>query len=118
FTTGGTSKSYTGSVFAIEPGINVQTRTLNIKARAQNPNNELLHGSFAKINLALSTVEDAILIPNEAIIPVLKGKTVFISKNGKAKQVEVVSGTRTSKDIVITSGLNVGDTVLTTGAMS
>lgn len=118
FTTGGTSKSYTGSVFAIEPGINVQTRTLNIKARAQNPNNELLPGSFAKINLALSTVEDAILIPNEAIIPVLKGKTVFISKNGKAKQVEVVSGTRTSKDIVITSGLNVGDTVLTTGAMS
>lgn len=118
FTTAGSTKSYTGKVFAIEPGINVQTRTLNIRARAQNPNNELLPGSFAKISLALSTVEDALLVPNEAIIPVLKGKTVFISKNGKAKQVEVTSGTRTSKDIVITSGLNIGDTVLTTGAMS
>ena len=118
FTTAGSPKSYTGKVFAIEPGINVQTRTLNIRARAQNPNNELLPGSFAKINLALSTIEDAILIPNEAIIPVLKGKTVFISKNGKAKQVDVTTGTRTSKDIVITSGLNIGDTVLTTGAMS
>ncbi|RZL05273.1 MAG: efflux RND transporter periplasmic adaptor subunit, partial [Pedobacter sp.] len=118
FTTGGSPKSYTGKVFAIEPGINVQTRTLNIKALAQNPNNELLPGSFAKVNLALSTIEDAILIPNEAVIPVLKGKTVFISENGKAKQVDVTSGMRTSKDIVITSGLKIGDTVLTTGAMS
>ncbi|WP_285060031.1 efflux RND transporter periplasmic adaptor subunit [Pedobacter ginsengisoli] len=118
FTAGGSARSYKGKVFAIEPGINAQTRTLNIKALAQNPNNELLPGSFAKIKLALSTMDDAILIPNEAVIPVLKGKTVFISENGKAKQVEVTAGTRTSKDIVITSGLNTGDTVLTTGAMS
>jgi membrane fusion protein (multidrug efflux system) len=58
------------------------------------------------------------MVPNQAIIPVLKGKTVFISKNGKAKQVEVQSGTRTDEDIVITSGLSIGDTVLTTGALS
>jgi membrane fusion protein (multidrug efflux system) len=118
FTTGGSPKSRTGKVFAIEPGINTQTRTRNIRALAPNPNNELLPGSFANIKLALSTINDAILIPNEAIIPVLKGKTVFISENGKAKQVEVTAGTRTSKDIVITSGLKTGDTVLTTGAMS
>lgn len=118
FTTGGSTRSYTGKVFAIEPGINAQTRTLNIKALAQNPNNDLLPGSFAKVKLALSTMDDAILIPNEAVIPVLKGKMVFMSKNGKAKQVEVTAGTRTSKDIVIISGLNAGDTVLTTGAMS
>ncbi|MNL66261.1 periplasmic multidrug efflux lipoprotein precursor [compost metagenome] len=58
------------------------------------------------------------MIPNEAIIPVLKGKIVFISKNGKAQQVEVEAGTRTAENIVITSGLKVGDTVLTTGAMA
>ena len=118
FSTDGSSKSYTGRIFAIEPGIDVQTRTMQIKALADNPNNELLPGSFAKIKLALSTMKDAILIPNEAIIPVLKGKTVFISSNGKAKQVNVQSGTRTAEKIVITSGLKVGDTVLTTGAMS
>ncbi|RZM29425.1 MAG: efflux RND transporter periplasmic adaptor subunit [Pedobacter sp.] len=118
FTTDGSSKSYTGRVYALEPGIDVQTRTLQIKALAKNDNNELLPGSFVKIKLALSTLKDAILIPNEAIIPVLKGKTVFISSNGKAKQVPVESGTRTAENIVITSGLKVGDTVLTTGAMS
>jgi membrane fusion protein (multidrug efflux system) len=118
FTTDGYTKSFTGKVFAIEPGINTQTRTLQIKALVPNENNELLPGSFAKIKLALSTAKDAILIPNEAIIPVLKGKTVFISKNGKAQQVPVESGTRTADRIVITSGLKVGDTVLTTGAMA
>jgi len=118
FRTDGSTQIYTGKVFAIEPGINAQTRTLQIKALAQNHNNELLPGSFAKISLALNVVNDAIMVPNQAIIPVLKGKTVFISKNGKAKQVEVQSGTRTDENIVITSGLSIGDTVLTTGALS
>ena len=118
FTTDGFNKSFTGKVFAIEPGINTQTRTLQIKALVPNPKGELLPGSFARIKLSLSTAKDAILIPNEAIIPVLEGKTVFVSKNGKAQQVPVEAGTRTAEKIVITSGLKVGDTVLTTGAMA
>ncbi len=118
FTTDASSKVFTGKVFAIEPGINQQTRTLQIKALAANPNGELLPGSFAKIKLALKTLDNAILIPTEAVIPVLKGKVVYISDQGKAKQVSVEAGTRTAESIVITSGLKVGDTVLTTGAMS
>jgi membrane fusion protein (multidrug efflux system) len=118
FTTDGFNKKFSGRVFAIEPGINTQTRTLQIKALVPNANNELLPGSFAKIKLALSTVKDALIIPNQAIIPVLNGKTVYISKDGKAQQVSVEAGTRTAEHIVITSGLSVGDTVLTTGAMA
>lgn len=118
FNTDGYNKTFIGKVFAIEPGINTQTRTLQIKALVPNPNNELLPGSFVKIKLGLSTIKDALLIPNEAIIPVLNGKTVYISKGGKAEQVSVEAGTRTAEKIVITYGLNVGDTVLTTGAMA
>jgi membrane fusion protein (multidrug efflux system) len=118
FNTDGLNQTYKGKVYAIEPAINAQTRTLSIKALAQNPKNDLLPGSFAKIRLTLNTMDNALLIPNEAIIPVLKGKTVFISENGKAKQVPVESGTRTADRIVITSGLKAGDTVLTTGAMA
>ncbi|RZK78893.1 MAG: efflux RND transporter periplasmic adaptor subunit [Pedobacter sp.] len=118
FVTDGYSKTFIGKVFALEPGVNTQTRTLQIKALVPNGNNELLPGSFAKIKLALNTAKNAILIPNEAIIPVLKGKTVFVSRNGKAQQVPVEAGTRTAESIVITSGLKVGDTVLTTGAMA
>lgn len=118
FTKAGSKDVFTGKVFAIEPGINVETRTLHIKALASNTGGELLPGSFAKIKLALNTLNDAILIPNEAIIPVENGKVVFITENGKAKQVEVEAGPRTDKDIVITSGLNIGDTVLTSGSMT
>ncbi len=118
FVTDASGKVYNGKVFAIEPGINQQTRTLQIKALAPNPNNELLPGSFAKVKLALSRQENAILIPSEAVIPVLKGKMVYVSKNGKAQQVAVEAGTRTAESVVITSGLSIGDTVLTTGAMS
>jgi membrane fusion protein (multidrug efflux system) len=118
FTNAGSKKIYTGKVFAIEPGINAVTRTLHIKALAQNADNELIPGSFAKIKLALSTLSDAILIPNEAVIPVENGKVVYIAKNGVAQQVAVESGARTDKNILITSGLNVGDTVLTSGSMT
>ncbi|MDQ8003597.1 MAG: efflux RND transporter periplasmic adaptor subunit [Pedobacter sp.] len=118
FNIDGRNKTYTGKVFAIEPGINEQTRTLQIKALAPNANNELLPGSFAKVKLALTSIKDAILIPTEAVIPVLKGKVVYISKNGKAQQVPIETGTRTADKILVLSGLNVGDTVLTTGAMA
>jgi len=118
FTTDGSSKENTGKVYAIEPGINATTRTLQIRALAPNANNVLLPGSFAKIKLALNTLQNAILIPNEAVIPVLKGKIVYVQKDGKAQEVKVEAGTRTDENIVITSGLKAGDTVLTTGSMA
>ena len=118
FTVAGSKSVYTANVYAIEPGINVSTRTLQLKAKASNSNGDLLPGSFAKIDLPLTSTNDAILIPTESVIPVLMGKKVFISSNGKAKEVMVETGTRTEKSVLISSGLSVGDTVLTTGIMS
>lgn len=118
FNIAGSKTVYNASIYAIEPGIDLATRTLQIKAKASNPNGELLPGSFAKIDLPLSSTNDAILIPTESVVPVLQGKKVYISSNGKAKEVMVETGTRTEKQILITSGLNVGDTVITTGIMS
>lgn len=118
FTVAGSNKTHTARVFAFEPSIDMSTRTLQLKAKASNPSGELLPGSFAKIDLPLSSTENAILIPSEAIIPVLEGKKVFINSNGKAKEVIIETGTRTDKSVLVTSGLKVGDTVLTTGIMS
>ncbi|MCJ0741427.1 efflux RND transporter periplasmic adaptor subunit [Pedobacter montanisoli] len=118
FTIDASHKTFEGRVFAIEPGINQQTRTLNVKALARNDKNELVPGSFAKVSLDLQTISNAILIPTEAIIPILDGKMVYTVKDGKAQKVNVEAGTRTATSILIQSGLNVGDTVLTTGAMA
>ena len=118
FSVAGSSKKHTARVYAIEPGINATSRTLQIAARASNPGGELLPGSFAKVDLPLATIADAILIPSEAIIPVEKGKKVFVARNGKATEVLIETSTRTEKEVLVTSGLQKGDTVLTTGIMA
>jgi membrane fusion protein (multidrug efflux system) len=118
FTTDGSSKINKGKVYAIEPGINASTRTLQVRALAANDGQTLLPGSFAKIKLVLNTKENAILIPTEAVVPVLNGKIVYLVKNGEVEERKVEAGNRTDVSIVITSGLATGDTVLTTGSMT
>jgi len=118
FTVAGSSKIFSARVYAIEPRIEAATRTLQLRARADNSAGSLIPGSFASISLPLSTITGAILIPTEAIVPVQDGKKVFITDNGVAREVMVETSTRTEKDILITSGLKAGDTVLTTGILT
>ena len=118
FTLSGSNKKYTATVYAIEPQVEAATRTLQLRARAANDDGLLIPGSFANITLPLNTIDDALLVPSEAIIPVQNGKKVFVSSNGKAKEVTVETSSRTEKEVLITSGLKVGDTVLTTGIMT
>jgi membrane fusion protein (multidrug efflux system) len=60
--------------------------------------------------------KDAIIIPTEAIIPVQSGKKVFLAKGGKTQEVMVETLTRTENDVIVTSGIKIGDTVLTSGS--
>jgi membrane fusion protein (multidrug efflux system) len=118
FTVPNMAEKFTAKIYAIEPGIELTTRTLKIRALTENSNGKLLPGTFANIELALRNIKDAIIVPTEAIVPVQDGKKVFIANNGQAKEVKVTTLTRTDKDVVITSGLKVGDTLLTSGMMS
>lgn len=118
FTVAGNQETFQAKIYALEPAVEEATRTLRVRALAQNPEGRLLPGTFANVALPLQKVEDAILIPTQAIIPVQGGKKVFVSQNGQAKEVEVKTGTRTAKDIVVLEGLKAGDTVLTTGILS
>jgi membrane fusion protein (multidrug efflux system) len=57
------------------------------------------------------------MVPTEAIVPVLKGKTVFVSRGGKAEVQNIETGIRTDSTIQVVNGINVGDTVITSGLM-
>lgn len=118
FTVAGSSKSHEAKVYAIEPRIEASTRTLQLRARAENASGTLVPGSFANISLPLTTIENALLIPTESIIPIQAGKKVFIADNGKAKEALVETSTRTESEVLVTSGLRAGDTVLTTGILT
>lgn len=118
FTVSGSTKVYTAKIYAIEPEVEVATRTLQVRAIADNIDGKLFPGTFADVKLPLDIIKDAIVIPSEAIIPVQDGKKVFISNMGKAKEVMVEATTRTDSSILILSGLKAGDTLITGGVMS
>lgn len=118
FTVSGSDKVYNAKIYAIEPEVAVATRTLQIRAIADNADGKLLPGTFADIKLPLNIIKDAIVVPSEAIVPVQDGKKVFISNMGKAKEVMVEATTRTDASILILSGLKAGDTLVTSGVMS
>ena len=118
FTVTGSTQSYSAKVYAIEPEVQIATRTLQVRALAENKDGKLLPGTFANVELPLDIIKDAIVIPTEAIIPIQDGKKVFISNMGKAKEVMVETTTRTDASILVLSGLKVGDTLITSGVMS
>jgi len=118
FTIPGTKDKFQATIYALEPAVEEATRTLRIRALADNPNGKFIPGTFANVELPLEKIKDAYVIPTEAIVPVQGGKKVFVSRNGKADEVMVETATRTDKDIVVLSGLKAGDTVLTTGVLT
>jgi len=113
----GDTLSYDGRVYAIEPRIDQDTRTLKLRALADNSKGRLLPGQFVQLDLILSSVGNAIMIPTEAVIPEQSGKKVFVLQNGIVKEIKIETGIRTNTDLEVTSGLHSGDTVLTTGIL-
>ncbi len=118
FTVSGSKEEYKAKIYAIEPMVDLATRTLKMRAIAENPEGKLYPGNFANVILPLETVDDALMVPTESLIPVQNGKMIFISKAGKAKQIKVETGSRTDSSVRVISGLKAGDTILTSGVMS
>ena len=106
-----------GLVYAIEPQIDANTRTLKIRATTPNPKNTMLPGQFVSIQLVLEHLENAIMVPTESVVPEQDGNKVFVLENKKVKEVKVSAGERTERSLEILSGLKMGDTVLTTGIL-
>jgi membrane fusion protein, multidrug efflux system len=108
---------FVGTVYAIDPKIDPQTRTLQIRATSPNAKHKLIPGAFARVELVLKTKGSAIMIPTESVVPEQKGSKVFLVKGGKATPIKVKLGTRGDKEVEVLSGLFVGDTLITTGIM-
>ncbi len=114
----GTNNLYSAKVYAIDSKIDINTRTVKVRARSDNRERTLKPGAFAKVEVILKTYEDAILVPTEAIVTELEGQKVFISKGGKAKSQKIKTGIRTERVVQILEGLRPKDTVLLTGLLS
>ena len=118
FTTSDSTAEYEAEVYAIEPEVEIATRTLRMRAIAENKEGKLYPGTYANVMLPLESIDDALMVPSESLIPVQNGKRIFISDHGMAKEIDVKIGARTGNEVRVLTGLKAGDTILTYGVMA
>ncbi|WP_276374790.1 efflux RND transporter periplasmic adaptor subunit [Chryseolinea sp. H1M3-3] len=110
-------KEYQTKVIARAASLKENTRTLLVRSETANPNGNLLPGQSARLTLALSTSDSALSVASNALIPSSKGYSVYVSRNNAVVPVPVVIGQRSESAVVITSGLQKGDTVITSNLL-
>ena len=116
FMVDGDSQPSQAVVYAIEPGVEEQTRNLRIRARVNNASIRFRPGAFARVTLTIQN-DQSLVVPTQAVIPQTRTNQVIVVKNGKAVFKDVKTGLRTAGSIQILSGLQIGDTVATTGLL-
>lgn len=112
----GSDVANTAKISAIAPKVNQLTRTVPVRALYANKNGKVLPGNFANVEIGLNTINNAILIPADALLKSAEGEKVFVFSAGKAQQKFVKTGLRTQKEIMITEGLQAGDSLIVSGA--
>lgn len=117
FKVDGKLEPFTAKVYATESSLDSETHTLKVRAMHPNKEGELMPGRYADIRLKQKEIHDAIAIPAEAIVPEMGVNKVFVYRNGKADPVSVTIGIRTETEVQITAGLQIGDTILTSGTL-
>ncbi len=115
FTLESSQNNFTGTVYAIEPNLDLTSRSITIRAKTPNPKGLLRAGSFAKINLTLEQIPKTILIPTECVIPDIKSSKVFVVSKGVAASRDVKTDVRTESKIQIIDGLKAGDSLIVSG---
>jgi membrane fusion protein (multidrug efflux system) len=117
FYMGESGRKHTAQIAAIEPTIDPATRSVKIRAYAENKDKSLYPGAFVHIEIVVNISDNSILIPTESVVPILKGKKVFVSRGDKVEERKIETGERTEDKVEVLSGLSPGDTVLTTGIL-
>ena len=109
--------SFEGRVYAIDPRLDVAGRSLLVRAMVPNRDQRLRPGLFARVTVLLQLKEDALSVPEQAIVPQGESQFVFKIVDGKAKLTKVKIGTRREGRVEIVEGLAAGDQVVTAGQL-
>jgi membrane fusion protein, multidrug efflux system len=117
FTVDGNDSIFNGLVYALDPRIDPSTRSSSVRARCPNPGGMLTPGAFAKVNIILEKIPNALVLPSDAFIPDIRGEKVMVCRNGKAVSAYVKTGIRTESEVQIVEGINPNDTVILSGLL-
>ena len=106
---------FSGQIDAINPRIDANGRSLEIRARLDNTGGKLRPGMFVRVRVIVGERTNALLVPEEAIVP--QGAEFFVYRvvDGQARRVPVKIGVRRDALVEIVDGLSPGDSVVTAG---
>jgi membrane fusion protein (multidrug efflux system) len=108
-------RNFSGEVVFVDPVVELPARTIFIKALVPNPRRELAPGMFIEARLATEVRPNAVIVPEDAILPLQGSNYVWVVKEGKADRREVALGVRVPGWAEIRSGVAAGDQVVVGG---
>lgn len=108
-------RPFQGNIEAINSAVDVQTQMAQIRASLPNPHHFLKSDLFAKIDITVKSLKNALLVPRNAVLVRDEVPCVFLKKNGKAQLQTIQAGIKNSSTFSIKSGLAIGDSVIVLG---
>ena len=112
----GTEHTELGTIIASAQSINAETGTYTIEASFPNPNNLLLPGQFARIRAQYQNLENAVVIPRKAVVEMQGRFRVYaVNQQGQVEAIEIELGPATGNDVVVSTGLKGGETIIVEG---
>lgn len=108
---------FRGKVFAINPLVDTNGRSIVIRAMVQNTEARLRPGMFARVRLLFSDERDSVAVPEQSLIPVGDDQYLFKVVDGRAQRFKVEIGQRRDGKVEVLQGLAVGDMVVTAGQL-
>ena len=107
-------RSFTGRIYAIDPMVDINGRSLSVRARLDNKNLELRPGLFARVVVKGSQTRDAVFVPESAIVPRGQERLVWQIVEGKAQQLKVELGQRAKGEVEV-KGVTPGASIVVAG---
>jgi membrane fusion protein, multidrug efflux system len=112
------SSEEVGTLTFVDNTVDMTTGTIKLKGTFPNSDHKLWPGEFVRVILKLTTQRDAITVPNEAVQTGQAGSFVYVVKEDRSVESRPVKvGARVENDMVIDSGLEAGETVVTEGQL-
>lgn len=114
------SDSFQATVYALDPALETDSRSLRVRANVLKDSKRaafLRPGMFAEVTMQLTSVDNALLVPSEAIQPGMSGTSVFVLNGQRAALTEVEVGGRDESYVRLLKGGKAGDTVATSGLL-
>lgn len=108
--------AFSGRLERISPTANKENRSVSIEAIVQNHDRRLKPGFFANANVVTKIDDQALMVPETAVVKFAGVTKVFVVRDNVAYQHEVRTGTRGSQGLIeIESGVTANDQVVTAG---